>query len=227
MKLESFLRSETRKMIIHKVHKNGIAAYACVVAGLLMTCLTTAALPQASANTPAPAPVAAPTPAAALNDDGGTAGGFCDDGIFCTIDSGDFFFGCTHTPDNSRCDDFAFCTTDICDSNLGCQYFPNNGLCFDNNPCTVDICQPFSGCFFPPNNGAPCGDQNNCTVNDICLNGGCSGTQLDCDDQIPCTQDFCIPGIGCVNQPIDVLLNRHQTLAGHGPALLRPRCLVL
>ncbi|MDF1697299.1 MAG: hypothetical protein P1U56_15760, partial [Saprospiraceae bacterium] len=36
----------------------------------------------------------------------------------------------------------------------------------------------------------------------ICENGVCTGTPVVCDDGDPCTEDNCVPGIGCVFTPI-------------------------
>src|SRR5438034_1332137 len=50
-------------------------------------------------------------------------------------------------------------------------------VCDDGNPCNgVETCDPAAGC------------QN--------------GTQLDCNDNLVCTNDLCDPAIGCVNAPI-------------------------
>ncbi len=40
-------------------------------------------------------------------------------------------------------------------------------------------------------NGSSCDDGNPCTINDICINGVCSGTPKNCDDGNPCTDDAC------------------------------------
>ena len=64
--------------------------------------------------------------------------------------------------------------------------------CDDDNPCTADLCLAFEGCLYV-NDLIPCDDQDECTVNDMCLDGLCSGDiseicgdgiDNDCDDEI-------------------------------------------
>ncbi len=74
-------------------------------------------------------------------------------------------------------------------------------LCNDGNTCTTDACGA-QGCVFTPvGNGAACSDGNACTSNDACTAGQCQpGSAVTvCDDQNPCTIDFCNPLTGnCV-----------------------------
>ena len=45
---------------------------------------------------------------------------------------------------------------------------------------------------------APCGNGNACDGIEVCDQGQCKpGTSLDCDDENPCTDDLCDPGLGC------------------------------
>ena len=39
--------------------------------------------------------------------------------------------------------------------------------------------------------GDPCDDENPCTLNDLCVDGACTGEVLSCDDGIDCTVDSC------------------------------------
>ena len=50
--------------------------------------------------------------------------------------------------------------------------------------------------------GTPCDDGDVCTVNDSCITGFCSGQPLDCDDNNPCTLQYCQPLSGCVTETI-------------------------
>jgi len=50
--------------------------------------------------------------------------------------------------------------------------------------------------------GFPCNDEDDCTTNDVCKNGVCVGTPLNCDDSNPCTEDECAPVVGCVHKPL-------------------------
>lgn len=50
--------------------------------------------------------------------------------------------------------------------------------------------------------GAICHDGDPCTINDVCDGyGRCAGTKMDCDDDDPCTRDWCQAG-NCRNSPI-------------------------
>ena len=73
--------------------------------------------------------------------------------------------------------------------------------CNDRNPCTSDSCDALSGCRhenLPDGSdcgGGPCGPA-------ACQAGTCqSSDPAFCEDHNPCTQDWCDPQSGCVNQP--------------------------
>ena len=122
----------------------------------------------------------------------------CDDLDPCTNDSCEPLGGCLHIHNSAPCDDLDLCTDgDMCVQG-DCQ-----GqillVCDDNNLCTDDSCDPKKGCQFIPND-AKCDDSNLCTLNDSCVEGSCVGSGgLDCDDDNPCTNDGCEPGLGCVH----------------------------
>ncbi|MBM4396398.1 MAG: hypothetical protein FJ087_11970 [Deltaproteobacteria bacterium] len=122
----------------------------------------------------------------------------CADTDPCTADSCDPVLGCRHEP-VTDCDDHDACTTgDTCATGV-CAGTPIS--CDDGEPCTADSCNPATGCV---NTGAPldgtsCDDGSACTGGDVCAGGDCAGTPLDCDDDNPCTNDSCLPGIGCMN----------------------------
>ncbi|MFT5434844.1 MAG: hypothetical protein ACI9OJ_005560 [Myxococcota bacterium] len=42
--------------------------------------------------------------------------------------------------------------------------------------------------------GEACNDNNACTVNDQCVGGVCTGTQVECADAVTCTTDQCVNG---------------------------------
>jgi hypothetical protein len=80
-----------------------------------------------------------------------------------------------------------------------------NGRCAGSNPvtCTASdqchdagICNPVSGtCSNPPRpNGTACDDASACSTADMCSNGRCTGTPLNCDDGNVCTSDACADG---------------------------------
>ncbi len=130
----------------------------------------------------------------------------CDDNNPCTRDWCDSELGCQHENlDGTSCDDGNPCTVgDYC---FGGFCKPGEGPdCNDGNPCTRDTCDPATGeCSNPPlSAGSPCEDGNACTLNDYCDgNGTCvPGSDPECDDDNPCTEDLCNPETGCVNTPL-------------------------
>ena len=120
------------------------------------------------------------------------------------------------------------CTGRVCDPGRGCVDYPRTGnacddgdlctaedrcilgscrgspvRCDDGDPCTEDSCDPASGCRTVTIPGAPCDDGEPCTVEDACLEDGtCQGRPDACDDDNPCTDDSCTPGVGCLHRPI-------------------------
>ncbi len=71
-------------------------------------------------------------------------------------------------------------------------------LCNDANPCTSDKCLGAGGCEHTALDGTECQDGNPCTVADHCVQGSCTGTLVDCDDDNPCTDDSCNATGGCL-----------------------------
>ncbi len=123
----------------------------------------------------------------------------CDDGNLCTTDGCDPLLGCVHEPNTLPCNDNSLCTLgDVC---AGGECKAGATLnCNDSNPCTDDLCNPLVGCTHTFGS-APCDDLDPCTVTDICSSGSCVGTGLaDCNDNNPCTDDFCSPMAGCSHQ---------------------------
>ncbi len=118
----------------------------------------------------------------------------CNDHNICTKEHCDPALGCVYKPFTAACNDHSVCTTgDHC----------VNGKCVghtvrtdDGNPCTVDGCDPVTGVFHKKLDGVPCDDGYVCTVNDHCVNGTCKGEVNHCDDNDPCTKDFCNEAAG-------------------------------
>lgn len=101
-----------------------------------------------------------------------------------------------NAPDLTPCSDGLQCTTsDGCKDGL-CVGLPL--ACTDDNACTVDSCDPTLGCSFKPAAAGACSDGNDCTAQDACVAGGCTGSAVLCDDGNPCTSDACAPLSGCV-----------------------------
>ena len=126
----------------------------------------------------------------------------CADDNVCTDDSCDALVGCLHAPNVAPCDDGNQCTQgDHCGA--GICGFDALVICDDNNPCTDDSCDTALGCVHSLN-VVPCDDGDPCTINDVCNLGACvSGVTLYCNDNNPCTQDACKPGVGCEFVPGD------------------------
>ncbi len=126
------------------------------------------------------------------------AGLDCDDENPCTDDSCDPQSGCVHANNILPCDDADACTlSDTC-AEGECVGGPALD-CDDENLCTNDDCDGDSGCVYQFNT-TPCNDDDPCTVTDACAGGACVGAgDLDCDDEVVCTADSCVEGVGCQN----------------------------
>ena len=152
----------------------------------------------------------------------------CDDGDPCTLNDlcNPSTGQCEGVP--KPCDDGNHCTTNTCEPNTGnclavnntkpcddgdpCTYHDTcmNGqcvgmdiICDDQNVCTTDTC--VNGTCVYSFNSISCDDGDICTLNDVCINvaGGaptCVGTEQNCDDGNPCTDDMCDTQTGnCTN----------------------------
>jgi len=120
----------------------------------------------------------------------------CDDGIDndCDGDTDAADSACAPCTIDADCDDANLCNgTETCVSNF-CQ--PGTPLdCDDSNVCTTDSCDPASGCQYE-NNTLFCDDGDDCTMNDVCSNGDCSGEPLDGDSD-SYVSDACPGGDDC------------------------------
>ena len=75
--------------------------------------------------------------------------------------------------------------------------------CDDNNPCTDDFCDKVTGKCVHSFHMLACDDNDPCTFNDRCIMGECKGEPVDCNDQNPCTRDYCDTATGkCVFEPM-------------------------
>eukprot|EP00007_Cunea_sp_BSH-02190019_P004147 CAMPEP_0174228910 /NCGR_PEP_ID=MMETSP0417-20130205/6_1 /TAXON_ID=242541 /ORGANISM="Mayorella sp, Strain BSH-02190019" /LENGTH=2177 /DNA_ID=CAMNT_0015306395 /DNA_START=208 /DNA_END=6741 /DNA_ORIENTATION=+ len=110
---------------------------------------------------------------------------------------------CQPCVDNSTCNDHNPCTIDTCLPSGECSWedqgCPRVGQCASIE-CIPD---PAPGadpdydfvCNITEHSNIPCDDQNQCTRDDICVLGHCSGQNdldLECDDGDPCTTNWCI-----------------------------------
>jgi hypothetical protein len=138
---------------------------------------------------------------------------FCVDGEAPSIEDG---IGCTvgacdedndtiiHTPNDVLCDDQIFCNgTEACNpsdqdaDDQGCIRAPRD--CDDNNDCTEETCTEELGCVndAPARDSVACDDGLNCTEDDTCFGGICSGGQVDCSGEA-CESGTCDEQEGCV-----------------------------
>lgn len=111
--------------------------------------------------------------------------------------------GTTNLPSGTICSDNSACTKDdACNTSGTCV--GTAITCDDGNVCTTNSCAPATGCVYTNvTNGTTCNDGNACTMNDVCTNGICGGTGVNCNDMNPCTTDTCNPmTMACMNTPV-------------------------
>jgi len=138
--------------------------------------------------------------------------GYCVDGICCESACSGTCMACnmpgslgscvpaadgTPCPDGNACNGQETCQARVCVAGE-----PPD--CDDNNVCTEDSCDPATGCVYNPvGDGLPCPDGDACNGEEYCRAGICiAGTELDCDDANPCTDDACNPYSGCTHSPV-------------------------
>ena len=141
----------------------------------------------------------------------------CDDGSMCTLNDYCSEGFCTGDP-NPDCvcqtdaDCFQFEDGDECNGKLSCKGFmctldPATVANCDKSAdtdCLVTFCVPETGdCVQAAfEDGKPCDDANACTLNDLCMQGICTGSGApQCDDGNVCTNDGCDGKFGCVAAP--------------------------
>ena len=144
-----------------------------------------------------------------------------DDGNACTADVCNGAAACTHPP--RVCNDGVACTVDACVDGVGCVATPEDARCNDAESCTSDHCSATGCTHANAPDGTACSDGSACTTEDACTNGVCTaqGPALRCDDDDPCTDDSCIPTLGChfAEQP-----SRCPCSTGTGPAPAGTAC---
>ncbi|MSQ82984.1 MAG: hypothetical protein EXR77_08730 [Myxococcales bacterium] len=123
----------------------------------------------------------------------------CNDKNPCTLDAC-ISSGCNNqTVGTGACNDNNACT-----ASDGCNGVTCSGVamvCDDGNSCTLDTCIAEKGCVAQPLQGQPCTDTNLCTSADLCIDGNCTGTPKNCDDNNPCTLDLCTATKGTCDHP--------------------------
>ncbi len=72
-----------------------------------------------------------------------------------------------------------------------------NGVILITSTQNINVCAD-------TDNGTSCDDHNLCTTGDVCFNGVCAGTPINCNDVIICTEDFCDALTGnCEHTPMN------------------------
>jgi hypothetical protein len=112
------------------------------------------------------------------------------------------------TNEGGACDDGDLCTTaDLC-SNGVCLGLPVDCSGLDDPlNCLAGVCDPGSGTCITEDapEGNACDDGDLCTSDDVCSNGLCLGTPLDCsalDDPAACQTGVCNPSTGACEAQI-------------------------
>jgi hypothetical protein len=129
----------------------------------------------------------------------------CNDAL-CDVEAGGCFS--VWKENGTECDDTNGCTNPgTCDDG-DCNTTPKDCSSFADQ-CNDAACDPKTeeGCFASPKeDGTACDDDANCTIDDVCTEGACGGTDVDCsgagDD---CNIPFCNPQTGeCETTPVEV-----------------------
>jgi cysteine-rich repeat protein len=98
-----------------------------------------------------------------------------------------------------QCDDGNTVNGDCCSAT--CLFEAPGSACADDGKvCTGDQCNGNGVCTHPNKpNGTTCEEGNLCTADDECVEGTCNpGQPLVCNDNDMCTNDECVPSIGCL-----------------------------
>jgi len=122
----------------------------------------------------------------------------CEDGLFCTVNDHCIGGNCVSGGDQCTgpCDE----TANVC---VECLTAIDCGD--DGNVCTDAVC--VKGVCQNVDITASCDDGLNCTIQDQCANGSCTGISQDCEDGFACTIDACEEPGGCVHMPNDNACN--------------------
>jgi Tol biopolymer transport system component len=108
------------------------------------------------------------------------------------------------------CDDNNTCTSDACTPGVGCEFTAIAGPCDDGNACSsADSCflGQCQGTLTPGAVTCNAGDGDPCNGAEACDpgTGAClPGPAPTCDDNNSCTDDSCVPFVGCVGTPNDL-----------------------
>jgi hypothetical protein len=130
----------------------------------------------------------------------------CNDADVCTIDAC-IDEVCTHTPIEGCCHSDGDCSdgnpcngTETCVAGV-CQPGTAVNCAHLDTACTAGVCDPYTGACTSEviNEGGNCDDELDCTIDDMCVAGVCSGT-----DNCP-GQTVCNPATNACEQPTPTL----------------------
>lgn len=127
----------------------------------------------------------------------------CNPGQICVPGQGCVVVACTN---NAGCDDGNACNgAETCNTSVpgGTCVAGTPVDCNDSLDCTLDECTPATGACTHSPLSATCQDGDLCNGVETCSVAlGCvAGTPLSCNDGVDCTQDSCIPSLGCISTP--------------------------
>ncbi|MFT5432397.1 MAG: hypothetical protein ACI9OJ_003096, partial [Myxococcota bacterium] len=122
----------------------------------------------------------------------------------CTSDACDSDTGCDYAPASGPCDDGVVCTTDDhCDAGkcvaAPCECASDSECVGTLSPsvCEAEVCTD-GKCALAPDEalaGSSCDDGDACTLDDVCAEGVCTGTALECSaNDFPCLIGECVGG---------------------------------
>ncbi len=146
----------------------------------------------------------------------------CDDGDACTVADGCVEGVCGGVAVPCECQADSDCLSledgDVCNGTLFCDkgkwpYLcavePGTEITCPLPPagkdafCQATACDSGTGkcSIVPAHEGFACDDGDACTIGEHCASGTCGqGAGLGCQDDNPCTDDSCEPGVGCIHK---------------------------
>ena len=107
---------------------------------------------------------------------------------------------CLQYDDGNLCNGLAVCEVGLCQAKEGSAVTCEQPA----SECLVAECDPDSGeCGMSPLTGLLfCDDDDLCTLDDICVDGVCTGKPVNCQDGKECTEDWCDSQGGCVHEVV-------------------------
>lgn len=153
------------------------------------------------------------TPGTPCEEEADCRSGYCVKGVCCETECTGACMACDVPGalgtcavmfDGASCSDGNVCNgEELCQAGECMAGTPPD--CDDGNQCTRDVCEPEQGCTHPPvPDETPCANHNRCDGREVCSGGVCQGGKPpDCDDDNPCTEDWCNRDAGCMHEAVD------------------------